>query len=81
VRADRHPWAPLADGATLGLPRSGRARRFTTQRSLGGLAQSQPLAARFSFPVMLGRLQQELRDAYGVENARKVMQAIMDTMK
>jgi len=30
---------------------------------------------------MLGRLQQELREAYGTKNARKVMQAIMDTMK
>lgn len=29
---------------------------------------------------MLGRLQHELRDAYGAENARKVLQAIMETM-
>ena len=34
-----------------------------------------------AFSIMLGRIQHELRDAYGVENARKVMQAIMDTMK
>ena len=30
---------------------------------------------------MLGRIQQELCDAYGAENARKVLQAILDTMK
>jgi len=29
---------------------------------------------------MLGRLQHELRDAYGAENARKVLQ-IVDTME
>jgi hypothetical protein len=34
-----------------------------------------------AFSIMLGRLQQELREAYGTKNARKVMQAIMDTMK
>jgi hypothetical protein len=28
---------------------------------------------------MLGRLQHELREAYGAENARKVMLAIMET--
>ena len=31
--------------------------------------------------VILGRLQHELREAYGVENARKVLQAIMDTLE
>jgi hypothetical protein len=31
--------------------------------------------------IMLGRLQHELREAYGAENARKVMQAIMDTIE
>jgi hypothetical protein len=30
---------------------------------------------------MLGRIQQELRYAYGANNARKVLQAIMDTTK
>ena len=34
-----------------------------------------------AFSIMLGRLQHELREAYGAENARKVMQAIMDTME
>jgi hypothetical protein len=34
-----------------------------------------------AFSILLGRLQQELREAYGSENARKVMQAIMDTME
>ena len=33
------------------------------------------------FSIMLGRLQHELRDAYGAENARKVLQAILDTME
>jgi len=33
-----------------------------------------------AFSIMLGRLQHELRDAYGAENARKVLQAIMETM-
>jgi len=33
-----------------------------------------------AFSIMLGRLQQGLRQVYGVENARKVLQAIMDTM-
>jgi hypothetical protein len=32
------------------------------------------------FSIMLGRLQHELRDAYGAENARKVLQ-IVDTME
>ena len=30
---------------------------------------------------MLGRIQHELSDAYGAENARKVLQAIMDTLE
>jgi hypothetical protein len=30
---------------------------------------------------MLGRLQHELLEAYGAENVRKVLQAIMDTME
>jgi hypothetical protein len=34
-----------------------------------------------AFSIILGRLQQELRAAYGAENARKVMQAIMDTLE
>ena len=34
-----------------------------------------------AFSIMLGRLQHELKEAYGVENARKVMQAIMNTME
>ena len=34
-----------------------------------------------AFSIMLGRMQQELREAYGAENARKVLQAIMDTME
>jgi hypothetical protein len=34
-----------------------------------------------AFSILLGRIQQELRDAYGAENARKVMQAIMDTIE
>jgi hypothetical protein len=34
-----------------------------------------------AFSIMLGRLQHELREAYGAENARKVLQAIMDTME
>jgi hypothetical protein len=34
-----------------------------------------------AFSVMIGRLQEELRKAYGPENARKVLQAIMDTME
>jgi hypothetical protein len=33
-----------------------------------------------AFSIMLRRLQQELLEAYGVENARKVLQAIMETM-
>jgi hypothetical protein len=31
--------------------------------------------------IMLGRLQHELRESYGAENARKVMRAIMDTIE
>jgi hypothetical protein len=34
-----------------------------------------------AFSIMLGRLQHELREAYGAENARKVMQAIADTIE
>ena len=34
-----------------------------------------------TFSIILGRLQHELRQAYGAENARKVMQAIMDTIE
>ena len=34
-----------------------------------------------AFSIMLGRLQQELRNAYGAQDARKVMQAIMETME
>jgi hypothetical protein len=34
-----------------------------------------------AFSIMLGRLQHELRDAYGAENARKVMHAILETME
>ena len=34
-----------------------------------------------AFSIILGRLQHELREAYGAENARKVLQAIMDTME
>jgi hypothetical protein len=34
-----------------------------------------------AFSIVLGRLQQELRGAYGAENARRVMQAIMDTIE
>jgi hypothetical protein len=34
-----------------------------------------------AFSIILGRLQQELREAYGTENARKVLQAIMETME
>jgi hypothetical protein len=34
-----------------------------------------------AFSIMLGRLQQELRKAYGAENAHKVLQAIMETME
>jgi hypothetical protein len=34
-----------------------------------------------AFSIILGRLQQELRDTYGAENARKMMQAIMETTK
>jgi hypothetical protein len=34
-----------------------------------------------AFSIMLGRLQRELREAYGAENARRVLQAIMDTME
>jgi hypothetical protein len=34
-----------------------------------------------AFSIMLGRIQQELCDAYGAENARKMLQAILDTMK
>jgi hypothetical protein len=30
---------------------------------------------------MLGRIQHKLSDAYGAENARKVLQAIMDTLE
>jgi hypothetical protein len=36
---------------------------------------------RKAFSIMLGRIQQELRYAYGANNARKVLQAIMDTTK
>jgi hypothetical protein len=34
-----------------------------------------------AFSIILGRLQRELCRAYGAENARKVQQAIMDTME
>jgi hypothetical protein len=34
-----------------------------------------------AFSIMLGRLQHELRVAYDAENARKVLQAIMDTLE
>jgi hypothetical protein len=34
-----------------------------------------------AFSIMLARLQHELREAYGAEDARKVLQAIMDTME
>jgi hypothetical protein len=34
-----------------------------------------------AFSIILGRLQHELREAYGADDARKVMQAIMDTMR
>jgi len=34
-----------------------------------------------AFSILLGRLQHELRESYGAENARKVMQAIMDTVE
>jgi hypothetical protein len=34
-----------------------------------------------AFSIILGRLQDELRQAYGAENARKVLQAITDTME
>jgi hypothetical protein len=34
-----------------------------------------------AFSIMLGRLQAELRKAYGPEDARKVLQAIIDTME
>ena len=34
-----------------------------------------------AFSIMLGRLQHELREAYGTEHARKVLQAILDTME
>jgi hypothetical protein len=34
-----------------------------------------------AFSIILGRLQRELCRAYGAENARKVLQAIMDTME
>jgi hypothetical protein len=33
-----------------------------------------------AFSIILGRLQHELRDAYGTENARRVLQAITDTL-
>ena len=33
-----------------------------------------------TFSIMLGRLQHEMREAYGTENARRVLQAIMDTL-
>ena len=32
-----------------------------------------------AFSILLGRLQQELRETYGAENALKVMLAIMET--
>jgi hypothetical protein len=34
-----------------------------------------------AFSIILGRLHEELRQAYGPENARKVLQAIMNTME
>jgi hypothetical protein len=40
------------------------------------LAKTEPDKA---FSIILGRLQQELRDTSGAENARKVMLAIMET--
>ena len=42
------------------------------------LAQMERVRA---FSIMLGRLQHELRDAYGAENARKVLPAILETME
>jgi hypothetical protein len=40
-----------------------------------------PMDRGTAFSIMLGRLQHQLRDAYGAENARKVLQAILDTME
>ena len=34
-----------------------------------------------AFSIVLGRLQLELRDAYGAENARKVLHAILETLE
>ena len=34
-----------------------------------------------AFSIILGRLHHALREAYGAENARKVLQAILDTME
>jgi len=34
-----------------------------------------------AFSIILGRLHQELREAYGAESARQVLQAILDTME
>ena len=34
-----------------------------------------------AFSIILGRLQHELRESYGTENARKMMLAIMDTVE
>lgn len=34
-----------------------------------------------AFSIILGRIQQELCQVYGAENARKVLQAIRETME
>jgi hypothetical protein len=55
-------------------------RRSGTRLAISSAPPSPGWKRDRAFSIILGRLQHELRDAYGAENARKVLQAIMQTM-
>ena len=55
------------------------SRRGWTTTFIGTIFARMERAKTFS--IMLGRPQQELRDAYDADNARKVLQAIMGAME
>jgi hypothetical protein len=69
----RHPWTRIESDpdATALWDETGNF----IGTALAGMERSK------AFSIMLGRLQYELREAYGAENARKVLPAIMDTME